>query len=715
MKVFTHDNCCPIKAWVDHVPPMEDSAFQQLKNISSMPFIHKHVACMPDVHWGNGTAVGSVIATKGAIIPAAVGVDLGCFSGDTKIPMLDGTQATLKELSTRTEPFWVYSVGPDKKIVPGKAISLKTRENANLVKVLISGGDEIICTPDHEFMLVDGSYRQARDLTFNTSLMPLYRKWETRDGYETCNTGKGANIHTHRLVWNYFNGIPEEGMVIHHIDHNHFNNSPDNFALMTESAHSSYHREVGNKFDNGDPEFQRLRLEGIHKYMAKPGVLDKKIEVGIQNITKYMQENPEHFKEAVKDNGNRGKKYLIEFNTTPRDCPDCGDTLPNPAKLFWHRKRDCKHVPVRESCNHKVISVTRLDYTEDVYCLQVEEHHNFALCAGVFVHNCGMQAVKTNLKASQLPDNLFALRSSIEAAIPHGRTANGGRGDKGSWDGRWPKSVTELWSFIEPGFKKICEKHPKIEKCNTVGHLGTLGTGNHFIEVCLDEEDNVWVMLHSGSRGVGNRIGSHFIELAKKEMQRWFINLPDVNLAYLPQGSEHFDDYCQAIKWAQQYAQVNRNLMMQAAIGVLAKEIPVPFTTDEEAVNCHHNYVSWERHYGDNVMVTRKGAVNAEEGKLGIIPGAMGKQSFIVRGKGNRESFNSCSHGAGRLMSRTEAKKRFTIEDHVKATEGVECRKDAEVIDETPAAYKSIADVMRSQEDLVDVVHTLRAILCVKG
>jgi len=249
-----------------------------------------------------------------------------------------------------------------------------------------------------------------------------------------------------------------------------------------------------------------------------------------------------------------------------------------------------------------------------------------------------------------------------------------------------------------------------------VNQLGTLGTGNHFIELCLDEAGAVWVMLHSGSRGAGNRIGSYFIERAKREMERWFIHLPDHDLAYLPAGSELFGDYLHAVEWAQRYARVNRELMMQNTIDALRGlgTLP-PFEAHLEAVNCHHNYVSREHHYGENVIVTRKGAVRARLGELGIIPGSMGAKSFIVRGKGNPESFTSCSHGAGRSMSRTKAKQRFTLADHAAATAGVECRKDAEVIDETPGAYKAIDDVMAAQADLVDIVYTLKQVVCVKG
>lgn len=325
---------------------------------------------------------------------------------------------------------------------------------------------------------------------------------------------------------------------------------------------------------------------------------------------------------------------------------------------------------------------------------------------------CGMMAVRTSLTASDLPDNLHAIRSAIEAAVPHGRSDNGGVNDIGA-----RKEPVTLAVSMAGRLDRIVSKHPKIGQAanRAAYHAGTLGTGNHFIEICLDESQRVWVMLHSGSRGIGNRIGSHFIQLAKEDMRRWFINLPDADLAYIPEGSQLFHDYREAIEWAQQYAKLNRELMMDATLAAISGELGRAFESGEQAVNCHHNYVAWERHFGENVMLTRKGAVSAQEGELGIIPGSMGAKSFIVRGKGNRESFCSCSHGAGRSMSRTEARKRFTIADHEAATLGVECRKDAEVIDETPAAYKSIDAVMAAQSDLVEIVHTLKQIVCVKG
>lgn len=329
---------------------------------------------------------------------------------------------------------------------------------------------------------------------------------------------------------------------------------------------------------------------------------------------------------------------------------------------------------------------------------------------------CGMLAAQTTLKASDLPESLKEVRSNIEKLVPHGRTNSGQRGDRGAWANP-PREVESKWKnnlLLE--FQQIADKHPKIAKSNNVNHLGTLGTGNHFIEICLDESDNVWIMLHSGSRGVGNSIGQYFIELAKQDMRKYFINLSDEELAYLPEGTEHFNDYVDAVSWAQDFAAANRKVMLDATVKALSISKGIrEFDIVGGVVNCHHNYISKENHGGKNILITRKGAVQVREGVLGIIPGSMGTRSYIVEGKGNKDSFNSCSHGAGRKMSRNRAKQLFSLEDHRKATEGVECRKDEDVVDETPMAYKDIDQVINAQSDLVNVVHTLKQIVCVKG
>jgi len=328
---------------------------------------------------------------------------------------------------------------------------------------------------------------------------------------------------------------------------------------------------------------------------------------------------------------------------------------------------------------------------------------------------CGMMAVRTSLSASNLPDDLKAIRAAIEKLVPHGRTNNGGKGDRGAWANP-PARVEAAWRKLRPGYEAIVERQPRLDRGETLSQLGTLGGGNHFIELCLDESQRVWAMLHSGSRGVGNRIGSHYIELAKKDMRRQVHELPDADLSYFKEGAEHFDEYVEAVDWAQRFARTNRDLMMAAVFEALAATKLLPrFKHGEVAVNCHHNYVEREEHFGASVFVTRKGAVRAGAGELGIIPGSMGARSYIVRGKGNPESFHSCSHGAGRVMSRGEAQRKFSLADHIAATEGVECRKDREVIDETPGAYKDIEAVMAAQSDLVEIVHTLKQVVCVKG
>ena len=391
-----------------------------------------------------------------------------------------------------------------------------------------------------------------------------------------------------------------------------------------------------------------------------------------------------------------------------------------PIKAWTHG------VPIEDAARQQLINIAKLPFIHRWVAVMPDVHLGKGATVGSVVPTvgaivpaavgvdigCGMIATRTTLTATDLPDNLAGLRSAIERAVPHGRTV--GKRDKGAWETP-PEASIDGWSQLEQDFRRIVDKQPKLARTNNLNHLGTLGTGNHFVEVCLDEEDRVWFMLHSGSRGVGNAIGTRYIELAKEDMRRWMINLPDQDLAYLPEGSEHFDDYVFAVEWAQRFARTNRAIMMSHVIDAVAKIIPKPFDAWAEAVNCHHNYVNREYHYGKNVLVTRKGAVSAKAGELGIIPGSMGAKSFIVRGLGNDESFHSCSHGAGRVMSRTEARKRITLDEHKHATAHVECRKDSDVIDESPAAYKSIEAVMEAQKDLVEIVHTLRQVVCVKG
>src|SRR5687767_4358142 len=390
-----------------------------------------------------------------------------------------------------------------------------------------------------------------------------------------------------------------------------------------------------------------------------------------------------------------------------------------PVKVFT---QDIEHDAIQQ-----LVNVAQLPIVHGHVAAMPDVHHGIGATVGSVIPTkqaiipaavgvdigCGMNAVRLSLHAKDLPDSLTKIRSAVEANVPVGFEQHPSDKVRGSAHARQGR-------VLDDRLDKIVGKHPGVMKMQRrfaqtwVCQLGTLGGGNHFIELCLDEEQRVWVMLHSGSRGVGNVLGRYFIAAARKDMQRHRINLPDRDLSYFSEGSDLFDDYVEAVDWAQDYALLNRSMMMKLVLDALAPHLP-PFKTDGEAINCHHNYVAVERHFGEKLFITRKGAISAQEGQLGIIPGSMGAKSYIVRGKGNPDSFCSCSHGAGRRMSRTEAKRRFNRFDLAKQTEGVECRKDGGVVDEIPAAYKDIDVVMANQSDLVDVVHTLKQVMCIKG
>ncbi len=316
---------------------------------------------------------------------------------------------------------------------------------------------------------------------------------------------------------------------------------------------------------------------------------------------------------------------------------------------------------------------------------------------------CGMAAIKTPFMATQLEGKLKKIRSEIEAAIPVGFNENK----------EIEKSVTN-WQ----NWRQFKELHPGVKSLEgkAMKQMGTLGGGNHFIEVCIDTENSVWLMLHSGSRHIGNKLAQCHINTAKNLAKLATISLPDKDLAYFVAGTQEFAAYWRDLQWAQNYARFNREVMMVRFKKIVEKHLAGGKPTKPLlAVNCHHNYAEKEVHFGEDVYVTRKGAVRAQEQDYGIIPGSMGAKSYIVKGKGNHDSYCSCSHGAGRLMSRSKAKKQFSVDDLVEQTKGIECRKDAGVIDEIPGAYKPIEEVMQQQSDLVEVVATLKQVVCVKG
>lgn len=577
----------PVLSWAGHELGSNEAKMAQ--NMATLPFVYKHVALMPDVHLGKGALVGSVLATKEAIIPAAVGVDIGCFAGDTLVTLANGKSYPIATLANWQREFVAYSCTSSGRIVAAKAIARLTRRNAPLLKVVLDNGAEIKCTSDHQFMLRDGTYREAKDLKPNTSLMPFYSRTD-KDGFRQIKQNYSGQ-------WQPADLILTESGLLGRVDRNN------------------------------------------------PAVISP-VETPVETA---------------------------ELASIPR----------------WR--------------NHKVVDVIPLTERQDVYCLTVPEYGNFALSAGVFVHNCGMCAVKTPFTADQLDGKLKKIRLDIEAAIPVGFNEN-----------KEVEKAAVNWQ----AWRDFQELHPGVQRLEdkAMKQMGSLGGGNHFIEICLDLDSQVWLMLHSGSRHIGNKLAQCHISTAKELAKLAETSLPDPDLAYFVANTPEFEAYWRDLQWAQDYARKNRDVMMGRVRRVVEKYLAGGKPTQALVeVNCHHNYAEKELHFGEEVYVTRKGAVRAGEEDYGIIPGSMGAKSFIVKGKGDRDSYCSCSHGAGRLMSRTKAKKQFTEADLIEQTDGVECRKDRGVLDEIPGAYKPIDEVMKQQSDLVEVVATLKQVICVKG
>ncbi len=391
-------------------------------------------------------------------------------------------------------------------------------------------------------------------------------------------------------------------------------------------------------------------------------------------------------------------------------------------------------VPLEEQALDQLANVARMPFVFKHLAAMPDLHLGMGACVGSVIPTdgavipaatgadigCGMMAVRTELTRDDVDEDEEDLYRLTKVAVPTGRSDQGGPRDVGGWDGflfnggRVPVEVERAWLGLNASYENIAAAHPALTRAKTVVHLGTLGTGNHFIEFAEDEEKRVWVVIHSGSRGIGARIGGYFTGLAKERCKQWYVDLPDPNLAYFPRGTKEYGEYLNAMNWAQKFAWTNRELMMERALGVL-EYVAGKALGESKVVHCHHNYAAEEKHFGKKILVTRKGAINAAPGVAGIIPGSMGDRSFIVEGKGNREAFMSASHGAGRVMSRTQAKKEITVAAHEWATSGVYCDKTAEVLDESPAAYKDIEAVMTAQDSLIEVKHTLKAFVNVKG
>lgn len=689
---------------------VESQALTQIRNIASLPWVVRY-SVMPDTHFGIGAPIGSCVGMREALSPSLVGVDIGCFTGDTLVPLLDGKSYAIKELVGRQD-IYVYACDDAKKIAGSKAEALLTRKNASLISVTLDNNEKIRCTPDQKFKLRDGSYVEAKDLRPGAELMPFYSDLD-KDGYVLVQQpylGSWQRAHWVIARSGLLGDIPSfagQMTIIHHKNFIESDNRPENLQFMGNGDHASYHRNlVENNLHWQSPEFEEKRKEALAAKALTPDGHEYFHQKWEKNLSTYWDDKKEILKEICKDNGERGKEYLIDYNKSEKGkakskewgnkeftCDICGEIIKSPIGYFRNHRPACerKH-------NHKVISVEELPEKEDVYCLRVPTYHNFAISAGVFVHNCGMAAIKTNITADDLPDDLGGIRHSIERGIPVGFNSH-----------NEPLSdVLKLPLWKE--FDTLSDKIKKL-KGKAMNQCGTLGGGNHFIELCLDTGNNVWLMLHSGSRNIGKEIAELHIAKARHLVHN--VYLEDRDCAVFLANSPEMQEYRRDLYFAQRYAMENRRAML----GVFQKQMEhyFPQIRFEEGIYCHHNYVSEETHFGEKLFVTRKGAIHAGKGVFGIIPGSMGTKSYIVRGLGNPESLNSAPHGAGRRMSRGEAKRQFTQKDLEEQTAGVECRKDAGVIDEIPAAYKNIDDVIANSSTLVEVVAQLKQVMCIKG
>ncbi len=705
----------PVKIWTDQI---EQSAEQQLTALAACPFIFHHVAAMPDVHYGLGATIGSVFAADGVLLPTAVGVDIGCFTGDTLIPLLDGSDRSLKDLTDQGSEFWVWSITPSHRITAAKATAKKTRVDAPLVRVTLDNGEQITCTPDHRFMLRDGSWTEAASLSAGTSLMPFYTKVD-QDGYVMiCQPYSGRWQRAHWAVarTGALGKIPRfEGqrVVIHHKDFNEVNNDPSNLEFLGDKDHSRLHRGIveRNTYWNS-PEFKERRNAVVRdRIQNDPEFRAKKVSVGTENIVRYMQEHATEWKASVEGNGERGKAFLVAYNRSEKgrakskevgnriySCPHCG--LTGRGGYYAAHLKRCEHKPK----NHQVVSVEVLNERTDVYCLTVPEYGNFALSAGVFVHNCGMLAQPFNVRAVDLSQSfLRELHELTKKNIP---TGFGGHAGPQEWEG-----FDDETRYTEAVAPIVREKGPM--------QLGSLGGGNHFLELCQDDDGMVWLMLHSGSRGAGNMIASHHIAIAEDLNRR--LGIPSArDLWVLPLDREESQSYLKDMLWAQDYAMENRQRMRWAFIQIfsnlLKKRLRIDLDFDPaHGINIHHNYANPETHFGRDVWVHRKGATFAGKDVLGIIPGSMATGSYIVRGLGNPESFQSCSHGAGRVMSRGEAVRSITLESFAHKMQGIVAETGKEYLDEAPQAYKDLDTVIHNQADLIEPVRRLHPIMNVKG
>ncbi len=683
---------------------IEPGTTAQMENAMRLP-VSVGGALMPDAHLGYGLPVGGVLATEGAVIPWAVGVDIAPLRGDTLIPILDGRSYTVKELCEKGEEFGVWACKPDGKVVAAKAMAHRTQRNAPLVRVSIDDGRTVECTPDHRFMLRDGTYVEAAKLAPDVSLMPFYSRRD-KEGYTRIQQNySGAVLRAHWIVARsgLLGEIPNfdgQRTVIHHKNFDETDNRPENLQFMGDADHSRYHRSLVEKNSHWQSEeFERKRIAALGLKAATPEGHAEFADRAVR-LNATIRADPSKQSRYVRTEEHRSAAR--ERAARMYGCGICGKEVKSIIALASHHR--WKH-PERaweeayvNTHNHKVVKVEELAEREDVYCLDVPVYHNFALDAGVFVHNCRMRLSVYDVSPDLIEDRSDGLTEVLL------RNTNFGAGSKFK-EGRRPEhEVLDDPAWEATGFLRGLKDTGRAQ-------LGTSGSGNHFVEWGIfealgaaDGEDGeafvpgrkyLALLSHSGSRGVGFKIANRYSKIAKGKHPELDKSVAD--LAWLDLTSEEGEEYWLSMQLAGRFASANHAVIHGKVSRALGEEVLTK-------VENHHNFLWKEEWDGREVLVHRKGATPAGRGVMGVIPGSMGDPGYVVRGRGNTHSINSAAHGAGRRMSRTQAFKTLSEERwrEYLAERGITLIGGS--LDEAPMAYKDVEAVVSLQGDLVDLV-----------
>ena len=802
----------PVFSWC---PEIEENAMKQVETVVTLPFLHKRICVMPDCHMGYGMPIGGVVALKNVISPNMVGVDIGCFTEDTKVKLADNRELSFKELIEEDKTGktnYCYSLDENNNVIIEKIIAPRlTRKVNELIEITLDNNKKIKCTLDHKFYLRNGKEIQAKELTVDESLMPLYINKAKEVDFEklSCKDkqNKLSEYHVvynpnslkydfcHRLADEYnhkYNVYSSKG-IRHHIDFNKYNNSPENIQICKWKEHWKIHylhaaklNKLGiigwkKAWEKNYDKFKKLSSTKMTKLHSDPEFAKRRDTRASKQFKKYNQS--EEFYIMTRNAGKRGKKHLVNYNKSEKGCAkskeianriyickECGEHVKSPIGLYMHMQQKhpvqtiCKQcnrifknkialsVHLRYCKNHKITKIKKIQFKNsiNVYCLTVNKYHNFALASGVFVHNCGMCAVKTSLTEIDI-ETLKKIMGEIRKVIPVGFNKHQKKQDKKLMPFIDAPSNYHHRDAIYFGNNKLHIDDMPLSEIfypiltkeydNALKSLGSLGSGNHFIEIQKGSDGHIWIMIHSGSRNLGKQVCDHYKKLAYDLNHKWHSKIPEDNLndylGFLPVNSEEGQAYIKEMKYCVDFALANRKLMMDRIIEIFSKHTKVKYKEHwmgeegimnvqyaykevkfDPIINIAHNYASQENHFGKNVWIHRKGATQAKLGQIGIIPGSQGSTSYIVEGLGNPESFESCSHGAGRKLGRGQARRELNLEEEIKKLDdqniihGIRHQQD---LDEAASCYKDIDNVILQQVDLIKPIVKLTPLGVIKG